>query len=116
MFTPAGRFRVVALAEAFSWVGLLIGMFVKYCTDFGDLGVRIFGSVHGAVFIAYLVVTLVTARQLRWSRYTTLWALFCSVPPLATLAFDRWSLRTGKLDGHTTPAGIHLAVRPHPAN
>ncbi len=99
--TPAARFRAVALAEAASWIGLLVGMFFKYVTETGELGVKVFGPVHGAVFVAYLVVTALTARQLGWSRWTALWALFCSVPPLATLVFERWALRTGKLD----PAG-----------
>ncbi|WP_018683005.1 DUF3817 domain-containing protein [Actinokineospora enzanensis] len=113
MSTPAGRFRAVALAEAVSWIGLLAGMFVKYFTDYGDLGVRIFGSVHGAVFVAYVLVTFFTSRQQGWNRRTTLWALVCSVPPLATLIYERWALRTGKLDpvGERRPrAGMHLAL------
>nr|WP_285509537.1 DUF3817 domain-containing protein [Actinokineospora sp. NBRC 105648] len=98
MNTPAARFRVVALAEAVSWIGLLVGMFVKYATDLGDFGVKVFGPIHGAVFVAYLVVTWFTSRQLGWNRWTTVWAFACSVPPLATLVYERWALRTGKLD------------------
>ncbi|SER60865.1 integral membrane protein [Actinokineospora terrae] len=115
MFTPAGRFRVVALAEAVSWIGLLVGMVFKYATDLGDIGVKVFGPVHGAVFVAYLVVTAITARQLRWSRWSTFWALAASVPPLATLVYERWALRTGKLDDSATQAGIGLALRLRPA-
>ncbi|WP_253886878.1 DUF3817 domain-containing protein [Actinokineospora diospyrosa] len=115
MFTPAGRFRVVALAEAVSWIGLLVGMFFKYATDLGDFGVKVFGPIHGAVFVAYLVVTAVTAKQLRWSRWTAFWALVASVPPLATLVFERWALRTGKLDNRAAPAGIRLALSLQPA-
>ncbi|WP_104483582.1 DUF3817 domain-containing protein [Actinokineospora auranticolor] len=98
MRTPAARFRAVAVIEAVSWVGLLLGMLVKYATDYGDLGVKVFGPIHGAVFVAYVVVTLVSSRQLGWNRWTTVWALVASVPPLATLLFERWALRTGKLD------------------
>ncbi|MBM7772676.1 integral membrane protein [Actinokineospora baliensis] len=115
MYTPAGRFRVVALAEAVSWIGLLVGMVIKYGTDLGDFGVKVFGPVHGAVFVAYLVVTAVTARQLRWSRWTAFWALVASVPPFGTLLFERWALRTGKLDNRAVPAGIRLALRPQAA-
>ncbi|MGQ0839830.1 DUF3817 domain-containing protein [Actinokineospora sp.] len=96
--TPAGRFRVVALAEAVSWIGLLTGMFFKYVTESGELGVKIFGPIHGAIFVAYLAVTWLSARQLGWDRRTAVWAFVCSVPPLATLVFERWALRTGKLD------------------
>ncbi|MCG8919625.1 DUF3817 domain-containing protein [Actinokineospora sp. PR83] len=96
--TAAGRFRAVAFAEAVSWVGLLVGMFFKYVTESGELGVKIFGPVHGFVFVAYLLVTALAAREYRWNRWTTVWAVVCSVPPLATLVYERWALRTGKLD------------------
>ncbi|SDC60906.1 DUF3817 domain-containing protein [Actinokineospora iranica] len=96
--TPAGRFRAVAIAEAASWLGLLVGMFFKYVTETGELGVKIFGPIHGAIFIAYVVVTAFSARQLGWNRRAVVWAFVCGVPPLATLIFERWALRTGKLD------------------
>ena len=95
--TVATAFRVVAVAEACSWVGLLIGMFVKRVLDSSELGVQIFGPIHGAIFVAYLVVALVAARVLRWSAGTTLLALAASVPPLVTIWFERWATRTGRL-------------------
>ncbi|WP_436501912.1 DUF3817 domain-containing protein [Actinokineospora sp. HUAS TT18] len=98
MFDTAARFRAVAIAEAFSWLGLLVGMFFKYATDFGDLGVKVFGPIHGAVFVIYLAVTAFTAREQRWDLWTTAWAFVSSIPPLATIVFERWVLRTGKLD------------------
>jgi integral membrane protein len=90
-------FRAVALAEACSWVGLLAGMFVKWVLQSSERGVQIFGPVHGGVFVAYVVVALVAARVLRWNAGATLLALAASVPPLATLWFDRWATRTGRL-------------------
>ncbi len=95
--TVATAFRVVAIAEACSWVGLLIGMFVKWVLETSEVGVQIFGPIHGAVFVAYVLVTLVAARVLRWSAGTTLLALAASVPPLATIWFERWASRTGAL-------------------
>jgi integral membrane protein len=95
--TAATAFRIVAVAEAFSWVGLLAGMFVKRVLDSSELGVQVFGPIHGAVFLAYLVVALVAARVLRWDARTTLLALAASVPPLATLWFERRAARTGRL-------------------
>ncbi|MBM9468616.1 DUF3817 domain-containing protein [Nakamurella sp. YIM 132084] len=91
-------YRVVAVTEAVTWVGLLVGMFFKYIAETGDLGVTVFGPIHGAVFVLYLIVTLVAARALRWSLWTTLFALAASVPPLATLIFEVWAERTGRLD------------------
>ena len=95
--TVATAFRIVAVAEACSWLGLLIGMFVKYVPETTELGVKIFGPIHGGIFVAYVLVALVAARVLRWNAGTTLLALAASVPPLATLWFDRWATRTGRL-------------------
>ena len=91
-------FKVVAVAEALSWLGLLFGMYFKYFTHTGDLGVKIFGPVHGGIFIVYVLLTLLVARTLRWGRWTVVIALACSVPPFATLTFEVWAARTGRLE------------------
>jgi integral membrane protein len=100
--TRARAFRAVAIAEAVSWTGLLIGMGFKYLPLlFGgagnELGVQVFGPIHGGLFIAYLLVTVVVARPLRWDARTVVLALVASIPPLATLWFERWAARTGRL-------------------
>ena len=95
--TGARIFRAVAIAEACSWAGLLIGMFFKYVVVVDDIGVNVFGPIHGALFIAYVVVTLVVARTFRWSLPATIVALVASIPPLATLWFERRATRTGML-------------------
>jgi integral membrane protein len=103
--TAATAFRIVAVAEALSWIGLLIGMFVKYVPETTELGVKIFGPVHGGIFVAYVVVALLAARVLRWSAGTTVLALVASIPPLATLWFERWAARTDRL-----PAGERVGA------
>ena len=95
--TRAQLFRIVATAEAVSWAGLLTGMYFKYLTDSGDLGVRIFGPIHGGIFVAYVVMTFLVSRAFAWGRWTTLLGLACSVPPFATLAFEVWAQRRGRL-------------------
>ncbi len=72
--TASAAFRIVAVAEAVSWVGLLTGMFVKYVPESSEVGVQVFGPIHGAVFVAYVVVALIASRVLRWSPATTLLA------------------------------------------
>jgi integral membrane protein len=99
--TAATAFRVVAVAEALSWLGLMIGMYVKYVPETTELGVQIFGPIHGGIFVAYVVAALVAARVLRWSIGTTLLALVASVPPLASVVFERWASRTGRLPQET---------------
>jgi len=100
--TPAGRFRAVAIAEALSWAGLLIGMLLKYVISDNETGVQVFGPIHGAVFVLYVVVALLTWRALRWSAGVAAWALIASVPPFGTLVFERWAVRAGHL-GETPP-------------
>jgi integral membrane protein len=95
--TVATVFRIVAVAEACSWVGLLAGMFVKWVLQTSELGVQIFGPIHGGIFMAYVIVSLVAVRVLRWDTRTTLLALAASVPPLATIWFERWADRSGRL-------------------
>ncbi|MGY1848581.1 DUF3817 domain-containing protein [Blastococcus sp. SYSU DS1021] len=90
-------FRLVAIAEAITWVGLLAGMFVKWVLQTSEVGVQVFGPIHGGVFVVYVLVALVTARVLRWSLPTTVLALAASVPPLATVWFERWATRSGAL-------------------
>ena len=95
--TAATAFRIVAVAEALSWIGLLAGMYVKYVPETTELGVKVFGPIHGGIFVAYVVVALVVSRVLRWSPRTTLLALVCSVPPLATAWFERLATRNERL-------------------
>lgn len=93
--SPLILFRRVAIAEAVTWALLLSGMFLKYVTETTELGVRIFGMVHGVVFIAYCLVTLLVAVDQRWSRGRVLLGLVSSVPPFMTVWFDRYAERRG---------------------
>jgi integral membrane protein len=100
---PARVFRVCAVAEACSWAGLLVGMLFKYVVVGDDVGVRVFGPIHGALFVAYLVAVVAAARALRWDRRTVVLAVVASVPPLCTLWFERWAERTGRLGAAARP-------------
>ncbi|WP_281367946.1 DUF3817 domain-containing protein [Nonomuraea typhae] len=82
-------FRLVAVAEACSWAGLLVGMFFKYITETGELGVKIFGPIHGALFVLYAAAVLLSAREAGWSRGTVLLGLACAVPPFTSIWFER---------------------------
>jgi integral membrane protein len=93
----AGWFRAVAIAEAVSWTGLLIGMLFKYVVSDNEVGVKVFGPIHGTIFIAYVITVGVVRRPLRWSWPTTLLALAASVPPLFTWFFEIWAQRTRRL-------------------
>lgn len=111
MTTPTRLFRAVAIAEAITWTGLLIGMFLKYGPADNETGVRIFGMLHGVVFIAYVVVTLVVWVDRRWSAGRGLLALVAAVPPLATLPLEWWAIRKDWLgDTWRLPGGAGSSV------
>lgn len=121
--SPRTLFRTVSVVEAITWTGLLVGMYLKYVPETTDAGVRVFGPLHGAAFLAYVVVTVLVAVDQAWSKRRALVALLASVPPLATLVFDWWLERRRGLNHRwrlravTSASGVerpvHLAVR-HP--
>lgn len=111
-------FRVAAVAEALSWAGLLVGMFLKRVAGVGDGGVPVLGMVHGVVFVLYVLVSLSVAKSLGWRPKTLILALLSSLPPLFTWWFESWALRNGKLDGpqRLSHGGVGLFARtPEPA-
>jgi len=95
--TPRSLFRSLAVGEAITWGLLLFGMFLKYVTETTELGVRIFGMVHGVVFIAYCLVALIVAVDQRWSLPRAVLGLAAAVPPFATLPFEVYAHRRGLL-------------------
>ncbi|MCR1781926.1 DUF3817 domain-containing protein [Nocardioides carbamazepini] len=104
--TPTRLFRTVAIAEAITWTGLLLGMFLKYVTETTELGVRVFGMLHGVVFVAYVVTTVVLWVDRRWSAGRGLLVLLAAIPPLVTLPLEWWAVRKGWLgDAWRLPAG-----------
>lgn len=111
--TVVSLFKAVALLEGVSWLGLLIGMYLKYVADAGERGVQIFGPIHGGVFVAYVVLTLLTARLQRWSIWTLLLGLVASIPPFGTVLFETWAQRSGRLSprrsGPQAPAAAAAA-------
>ncbi|MCW2845833.1 MAG: rane protein [Nocardioides sp.] len=94
---PLTLFRRVAIAEAVTWALLLAGMFLKYVTGTTELGVRVFGMVHGVVFIGYCLTTVAVAVDQRWRPGRVVLGLMSSVPPFMTLWFDRYAEKHGAL-------------------
>ncbi|XAS69002.1 DUF3817 domain-containing protein [Micrococcaceae bacterium Sec5.7] len=96
-------FRILAVAEAFSWAALLIGMFFKWIARTTELGVEIAGPIHGAIFIGYGVATLILWRLQRWPFAVALFAGLSAVVPFATLLFERIAGKRGYLFGANEP-------------
>lgn len=111
--TPIRVFRTVAVAEAVTWALLLVGIVLKRVTHTTELGVQVFGMLHGVVFIAFCLLTVLVAVDQRWSRGRLLLGLVSAVPPFATVPFDRYAERRGLLDDrwHTSPETNETAAQ-----
>ena len=115
--STAGRFRLVALAEAVSWVGLLVGMYFKYLgTPRTEIGVKVFGMAHGLIFIAFVITALLAGRAFGWGAAAWLLALLASIVPLGSVIFLIWADRTALLGLAGGPAGPARVAAPaaHP--
>jgi integral membrane protein len=87
--SPRVLYRRIALAEAVTWGLLLLGMFFKYGIETTELGVKIFGPMHGVVFIAFCLITVVIWIDQRWSLREGLIGLASAVPPFLTIWWER---------------------------
>ena len=105
--SAAAWFRLIAFAEAVSWVGLLVGMYFKYLgSPRTELGVKVFGMAHGLIFMAFVVTALVVGVAAKWSLSTWLLALLASVVPLGSVIFLIWADRTGLMGVAAVRAGL----------
>ena len=87
-------FRYVALAEATSFLILLVFAFVMH----SEGGVDVMGPLHGVLFLAYVALALVIARPAGWSVRVTLGVLVGAVLPFGGFVVDRWLAKTGQLE------------------
>jgi integral membrane protein len=81
--------RIVALAEATSFIALLVASYLKRQGE-GELGVTILGPIHGVLFIAYCALALKLRSELDWSNPTTFWILIGAVVPFGGYVVDWW--------------------------
>jgi integral membrane protein len=84
--------RYIALAEATSFIALLIASIVKR-TGGSEVGVQILGPIHGVLFIAYVVIALNLRPRAGWSGKATFWILVGAVIPFGGYVVDWWLLR-----------------------
>jgi len=85
-------FRYVALAEATTFLALLIASVVKR-TGGEEIGVQILGPIHGLLFIAYVVFALNLRQEVGWTNKQTFWILVGAVLPFGGYVVDWWLLR-----------------------
>lgn len=82
------RLRWAGLAEGTSFLVLLgIAMPLKYLAGKPE-AVRAVGSIHGFLFVIYVLMVFLAARKFRWGLPTVLMALAAAVFPLGPFWFD----------------------------
>lgn len=86
--TRLRQLRLVALLEGSSFLLLLfVAMPLKYVAGM-PLAVRIAGSVHGALFIWFVIALYRAAHARDWPRRRSIAAFIASILPFGTSVFD----------------------------
>ena len=96
--SPKRLFRTLALAEAVTWTILIVAMILKYAGGI-EAAVLIGGSIHGFVFLAYAFQAVLVGVNQRWSVGLIAFAVLTAIVPYATIPFEMWLMRHGRLDG-----------------
>ena len=81
------KFRMVALIEAVSYLALLVATFFKRVVEGPDL-VPVLGPIHGILFLAYVLLTLLVREEQGWSLGQTLLVLVASAVPFGAFVVN----------------------------
>jgi integral membrane protein len=91
--TPLGRLRIIAFAEGLSFLILLfIAMPLKYIWQLPQ-AVRQFGSLHGLLFVLYILLVVLCSIEYRWKFWKIGLLLLISVIPFGMIYADKRYLR-----------------------
>ncbi|HWK26499.1 MAG TPA: DUF3817 domain-containing protein [Solirubrobacter sp.] len=85
-------FRLVATAEATSFLLLLVASVLKRTAD-AEIGVTILGPIHGALFLAYVLLAFNLKPDQGWTSKETALILLGAVIPFGGYVVDRWLAR-----------------------
>lgn len=88
MTSSIRRFKVVALAEAVSYLVLLGASVAKHVFDMPG-AVPVLGPIHGFIFLTYLWLALLVREELGWKLQTTLTVIVAAVIPFGGLYVER---------------------------
>jgi integral membrane protein len=85
-------FKWSALSEVAGWTMLIYGILAEKFQWFGHgWAVNIGGSIHGILFIAYILIVITSYSSLGWSRRKTVVALAICNFPYGTLVFEQYA-------------------------
>ena len=95
--SPRMPFRSFALAEMFTWAGLITALILR-AFDVANL-VPIAGGIHGFVFLCYSATTIFVWVNQRWPLRLGFTGLLLAIVPFATVPFEILVDRKGLLAG-----------------
>lgn len=80
--------RAVSIAEAVSYLALLIATIVKW-TGGSDVGVTILGPIHGLLYLVFVAFIVWRRRALDWSWVRALTAIIIGSLPFGGFWIDQ---------------------------
>ncbi|WP_017258306.1 DUF3817 domain-containing protein [Pedobacter arcticus] len=84
-----GQFRLICFLEGITLLVLIfIAMPMKYYFE-NPIVSKIFGPIHGALFLAYVAYTILFAVNYNWSLKKIFWVSIASFFPFATFYVDK---------------------------
>lgn len=87
--TQVGRFRILAYAEGISFLVILfVTMPLKYMAEMPGPN-KVFGLVHGMLFVLYVLALLQLKNELGWNAKKTLIAFVAAILPFGTFWADK---------------------------
>jgi len=87
--TTLGRLRLIAFIEGVSFLILLfVAMPLKYFFE-QPQAVRSVGSIHGGLFVAYVILVFLTMRELKWDWAKTGLLILISFIPFGNFYADQ---------------------------
>ena len=89
--------RYISLAEATTFLVLLLATALKYSGPKNEIGVQIMGPIHGVLFLAYVVAGVLVGVRRHWRWTRTLVLLVAGVLPFAPFVVERTWLRQQEL-------------------
>ena len=97
--SPRKLYKAFALGEGVTWTLLISALAIRYLAGAAPILLTVVGSIHGAVFLGYGVIASLVGVNNRWGLGRTVLAVALAIVPFATIPFERYVERSGKLDG-----------------
>lgn len=90
-------FRNIALAEATTFLILLVGSMVK-ASGGSEALVQIFGPLHGVLFMSYVAVAINGRDDYNLTNKQLAWVIVAAMLPFGGYVVDRWLAQRDKFD------------------